>query len=888
MESDRVLLEVKTSRTSQETPEAMVQFLSNLVNLRIPVMYFWRQGIPIALEIATIDQAIHFYINVPRHYQAFVEGQIISQYPKALVSEAKDYLAPIFEKEESLTMGQMRLANNGLLPIRTYKEFNDVDPMSSLLATLSKAQREDIACVQFLLIPSGSAWQKSGQATIGSKTTDASGASVPNPHAGVIAEKIAYHGFRTGIRIAVNSGTLERSKQLLNEIATSFSSFNNPKGNSFYLQKPVLFQKTELRDSIKQRASFFVPRGQMLNLMELATMFHLPNEKLSTIRNISWYRVIVSDAPENLPVAETLTEEERKEVNFFAKTEYRNKMTTFGIKSYDRRKHMYIIGKSGSGKSTLIANMAISDIRNGKGMAIIDPHGDLCYTILDYIPSYRVNDVVYLDPSDPDFAFSLNPLEVTNDAQRELIASGIVAIFKKLYADSWGPRLEYILRNTIMTLVYQPEPTLLDVMEILVNKKFRDNALQYVKDPVILSFWKNEFEKISERNLAETLSPIQNKVGQFISSTLIRNILKNPKSTVDLEKCMNEGKIVIFNLSQGKVGEDNAALLGAMTITKLQIAAMNRVNIPEHERRDFYLYVDEFQNFATTSFIKILSEARKYRLAVILANQYTAQIPEEIRSAIFGNAATVMSFLVGATDADIMGKEFSERFKPEDLLALGNYQAILKLSIDGYTQPPFHCFTLPLPRSITQTKEKVLTVSRQRYYREVVPEEATFVPTPVEAAPRRDNRDYRDHSDRPRNRDGGGQRYDRSGQQSAPRNDQYREKRQESRQENAYQEGRNENRQVSQNDNQPRFDRDNQPRGERLGNDHNRREQNRERERHQGQSQFQSRGESQKQQGTQQQEPRNQAQNQPEQKPPEPFTAKSFELHPRKPSPNQE
>ncbi len=447
-------------------------------------------------------------------------------------------------------------------------------------------------------------------------------------------------------------------------------------------------------------------------------MYHFPSKTLSTIPNLSWSKTILSDPPENLPVAYELSDEEKRGINFFARTEFKNKSSIFGVYQIDRRKHMYIIGKTGTGKSTLIANLAINDIRNNEGLAVIDPHGDLSEVLLDYIPSYRVNDIVYLNPADIDRPFHLNPLEVTNPAQKELIASGIVSIFYKLYGDSWGPRLEYILRNVILTLVAIPNSTLMMVPEVLTNQKFRKKIVPELQDPVLVNYWTNEFEKMPDKLREESISPILNKVGQFLSSKVIRNIVGFPKSTVNLEDIMNSGKIAILNLSQGRIGEDNSALLGAMIITKLQLAAMNRVNTPEAERRDFYLYVDEFQNFATTSFIKILSEARKYHLNLILANQYTAQIDPLVRSAIFGNAGTIMSFIIGAEDTPIMAREFGERFKEEDLLSLGNYQLLLKMSINGLTSTPFFAQSLPLPQSKTQNREKAIRASRERYTKE--------------------------------------------------------------------------------------------------------------------------------------------------------------------------
>jgi len=719
MDKDRVILEIKTSRSGEETPEAMVQFLASLTGLRKRFFLLWKLGHPISLELAVFNQTIHFYVTCPSSLKTFIEGQLTAAYPKSLIVSARDYMPEIITNKATLATGQMKLSAGYLYPIKAYGEFKDIDPLASLLSVLSKAEPNDRIVIQYLLNPVGSSWHKVGEKQMSSKIKDAAGVEHANPHSKVIAQKIAYHGFKTAIRVAVNSGSYERSKSLLYEVANSYSSFNNPGGNGLGFKKLYLWQRDRFIKSINRRSKRFAPSNQILNIEEIATLFHFPTEKLSKIHSISWHKVVLSEPPENLPVAEGLTDEEKEEINFFASTEFKNKPTIFGIKNKDRRRHVYIIGKTGAGKSTLIANMAISDMRNRKGFCIIDPHGDLCQVILDYIPSYRVNDIIYLDPADHERSFTINPLEVTEPHQKELVISGIVSIFNKLYGHSWGPRLEYILRNTLQSVIEMPDATLMMVPEMLANDTFRAKVVSQLKDPVLRSFWENEFANYTDKLKAESIMPIQNKVGQFVGSTVIRNIIKNPKSTIDLQKVMDEGKIVLVNLSQGKLGEDNAALLGAMLITKIQLAAMNRVTQREEDRRDFYLYVDEFQNFATSSFVKILSEARKYRLNLILANQYIAQVPEDVRSAIFGNAGTMMSFLIGAEDAPYMAKEFSERFEDKDLLSLGNYQTILKLAIDNISQSPFLAQTLPLPRSITQNREKAITSSKERYTRPV-------------------------------------------------------------------------------------------------------------------------------------------------------------------------
>ncbi len=719
MKDDRVLLEIKTSRTGEETPEAMVQFFSSLANLKKRILYFYPLGIPLSFEIGVINQTIHFYISTPASLSTFIQSQLVSQYPKAILTKVKDPLETEIKQGRVPSLGQMKLNAGFMYPIRTYKDFKDVDPMSSLLAVLSKAKVSDFAWIQILLVPVSRGWQAKGHRASTEKKKDSAGITIQNPYAKVIAEKVEFAGFKTAIRLLAMSDSKENSKQFMYEMANSFSSFNNPSGNSFVFRRALLWQRKRLITAMIKRARRFMPTGQILNVSELATIYHFPTMKLATLHNISWHKTILSEPPETLPAAEGLTDEEKEEINFFGKTEFKNKEQIFGIRTEDRRKHMYIIGKSGTGKSTLIANLAIDDMRKKRGFCVIDPHGDLSNHLLDFVPSHRVNDFIYLDPSDPTRSFAINPLEVSNESQKELVASGIVAIFKKLYGNSWGPRLEYHLRNAIISVMEMPDATLMMVTEVLTNATFRAKVVANIKEPTLKSYWVNEFENMTERLRAESISSILNKVGQFTSSERIRNIIGHPKSTIDIDKVMNEGKILVLNLSQGYLGEDNAALLGAMIITKIQLAAMNRVHMEEEQRKDFYLYVDEFQNFATTSFIKILSEARKYRLNLILANQYIAQIPEDVRAAIFGNAGTMMSFLIGAEDARYMAREFGERFKEEDLLALGNWQAIIKLSIRGMTQSPFLCYTLPPPSSVTQNREKVLKVSKERYTKEV-------------------------------------------------------------------------------------------------------------------------------------------------------------------------
>ncbi len=407
----------------------------------------------------------------------------------------------------------------------------------------------------------------------------------------------------------------------------------------------------------------------------------------------------------------------QEDIAFFAKTNFRSQERVFGIKTDDRRRHMYVIGKTGMGKTNLLENLVIQDIQKGHGVAFIDPHGDTAEKLIKAIPANRINDVIYFNPSDQDFPIAFNVMEKVGPEYRHLVASGLVGVFKKIWADSWGPRLEYILRNAIMALLEYPGSTLLGVTRILVDKSYRERVVEKVTDPVVKSFWVDEFSKWNDRVLQEVISPIQNKVGQFLSSALIRNIVGQTVSSFDVREAMDSRKILIMNLSKGRIGEDNSALLGAMMITKIQLAAMGRVDMPEDDRSDFYLYVDEFQNFATESFANILSEARKYHLNLILANQYVTQIDEKVRDAIFGNAGTIISFRVGATDAEFLEKEFDPVFLMNDIVNLPKYHIYLKLMIDGIAGDAFSAVSLA-PIQIDNTREneeKVIRISRERY-----------------------------------------------------------------------------------------------------------------------------------------------------------------------------
>ena len=408
-----------------------------------------------------------------------------------------------------------------------------------------------------------------------------------------------------------------------------------------------------------------------------------------------------------------------EQVTYFAETDFRGKRHKFGIKAKDRSKHMYVIGKTGMGKSTMLENMAVQDLKNGNGVVFIDPHGGSAELLLDYVPEERIKDVLYFAPFDMEYPVSFNVMEDVGPDKRHLVVNGLMATFEKIWADAWSARMAYILQNTLLALLEYPGATLLGVNRMLTDKKYRDQVVANVKDPGVRSFWVDEFAKYTDRYAQEATPAIQNKVGQFTSNPLIRNIVGQPKSTFDLRQLMDDKKIIIVNLSKGKVGEGNANLLGGMFITKIYLAAMSRADMSAEILKrlpDFYMYVDEFQSFANRSFADILSEARKYKLSLTIAHQYIEQMEEEVRDAVFGNVGTTIAFRVGPFDAEVLEKLFTPRFLIEDIVNLASRQIYLTLMIDGVGSAPFSAKTLPpVPLPEKSFKDEIIANSRAMF-----------------------------------------------------------------------------------------------------------------------------------------------------------------------------
>ncbi len=407
------------------------------------------------------------------------------------------------------------------------------------------------------------------------------------------------------------------------------------------------------------------------------------------------------------------------QISYFAETDARNKRIPFGIKAKDRSRHMYVIGKTGMGKSTLLENIAVQDLKNGNGVCFIDPHGKTADLLLEYIPEERIKDVIYFAPFDTDHPISFNVMEDVGYDKRHLVASGLMSTFKKIWQDAWSARMEYILSNTLLALLEYPDATLLSVNKMLSDKKFREKVVANITDMSVKSFWVDEFAKYTDKFAAEATPAIQNKVGQFTANPLIRNIVGQPKSSFDLREVMDQKKILIVNLSKGRIGEVNAQLLGSMIVTKIYLAAMSRADTNEEELKklpNFYLFVDEFQSFANESFADILSEARKYKLNLTITHQYIEQMPEEVRSAVFGNVGTFISFRVGAGDAEYIEKEFAPVFLAEDIVNLGFTQIYLRLMIEGVGSQPFSAKTLPpIAKGDVNFVKEILESSRAQF-----------------------------------------------------------------------------------------------------------------------------------------------------------------------------
>ena len=746
VESVLLVLEIPRTNDKQElAAEQLFASLHGILRDDKELRLSGGQQEHISFEIASVNGQIRFYVWVPKTLQSFVEGQIYSQYPTVQIHQANEDYTEHERDHEVAYSTELTLTTDEFLPIRTFQNF-EVDPLAGVTGTLAKLETTgEELWIQVLARPIPDDWQHAADRYI-NNIKSGRGLSLPGlggsmqwivgilgalwqpPEQGVgqsttvelsdrdktrisEAEKKATKlGYEVKIRLVYMGESNTNAKLRMQALVGTFKQFNSTNLNGFRAVKGA-FGK-EFLEKYRKRA--FYGDGFILNIEELASVFHLPHTNVET-PNIVWASAKTAEPPSKLPVL-TGNDANDDQISAFGVTNFRGISHQFGMLRYDRSRHVYIIGQTGAGKSGLLELFALSDIFHNQGYAIIDPHGDFAINNMKFIPGSRLNDVIYFNPADTAYPLGFNPLEVTNPNQKTNISSEVIGVLRRMFGDSWGPRLEYILRYTILALLDRPETTMLDITRMLTDKEFRKETLGYCRDTVVLQFWNVEFASWNDKFVAEAIAPVLNKVGAFTANPIIRNIIGQPKSTFNIRQIMDEGKILIVNLSKGLIGEDNAAILGSFLVTKIQLAAMSRSDIPDvRDRRPFYLYVDEFQNFATDSFATILSEARKYGLNLTVANQYISQMSETVRDAVFGNVGTMISFRVSADDAPILAKQFEPNFESIDLLQMHNRNFVINMVIGGEKTPAFSARSLELPPSQADNTPHIIEHSRRMY-----------------------------------------------------------------------------------------------------------------------------------------------------------------------------
>ncbi len=748
--TDHTMLQIIVPKDNDKKELSAEQLFASLHGILRPKQEIEKEGMiqeHISFEIVSEQNIINFYVWVPSHLKDYVESQIYAQYPTVqILDEVDDYAKK--DLGEALTViSEVKTTKDSLYPIRTFQTF-EVDPLAGITTVLAKLESNEQLWIQYLMRPVDDGWHKQSLQFVAEskggkrpglfdnwqqrllflpfellitffkalvappvredkkdeKKELSPGQQTVNAAVEAKAEKI---GYEVKIRVAYIGESADVAKQRLQALFGGFKQFNSINLNGLtggsYDPSPEALQE--------YRARYFEGSGFILNVEELASMYHLPHTSVET-PNIAWTTTKVGEPPTNIP---TLANTPQEALSLVGTTTFRQTNVKFGIKRDDRKRHLYIIGKSGSGKSFLLLLLTLSDIYHNQGFAVVDPHGDFAQDVLRYIPEHRLNDVVYFNPSDFEHPISFNPMENADPNMRASIASEIIGVLKKMFADSWGPRLEHILRFTLLALLETPDANLMGITRMLTDKNFRKKIVDQLTDVTVRSFWVNEFAAWNDKFATEAVAPILNKVGAFTANPLIRNVIGQKKSSFDIRQMMDQGKILICDLSRGRLGEDNAATLGALMISKIQLAAMSRANIPLDERRPFYLYVDEFQNFATDSFSVILSEARKYGLYLTVANQYVAQMPQEVRDAVFGNVGSMITFRVGADDAAALVRYFEPVFEATDLTNLSLQNIYVTMSIDGETSIPFSAKTLRVPAPEKDQTQEIIRRSREAY-----------------------------------------------------------------------------------------------------------------------------------------------------------------------------
>ncbi len=706
----------------------------------------------ISLEYVVIEDQIYFYFVVPSNLSSLVEKQITGFFPEAYVEQVEEY--NIFSPECKTAATALTLKKQFMYPIKSYKRLNS-DPINNLTNALSKLHNEDGAVIQIIISPTDK-WQKQGREEAKNmmnqkpkkdgislnpikiatfffnflvkggkkdKTPELQGKTTPMTDEEVkdLEEKNTSKGYETIIRVICASHDEMEVKSNLTNIVSTFAQFASQSANSFTSIKGYSERKI-IEDYILRR--YDIPWMQkikkkmaILSSEELASVFHLPDIRFNKTPGVHWQNYKIAPAPKNMP----------KEGILLGHNHFRGVTTEIRVKREDRFRHFYVIGQTGTGKSSIFQSMIRQDLLNNDGIAIVDPHGSLIDDILPFVPRSRADDVIYFNPADQDRPMGLNLLEAEGDDEKELVALDAMNIMIKLFGNEiFGPRLQDYFRNGVLTLMAHPEGgTIVDIVRLFTDDNFQKERVSHLKNPVVKSFWTDQMAKTGAREKQEIIPYFAAKFGQFITNTMMRNIIGQEKSAFDFIDVMQNEKILLMNLSKGEVGDINSKLLGLIIVSKLQMAALRRQRFAKKERKDFFMYIDEFQNYITDSIESILSEARKYRLSLNMAHQYIAQLEgddgkSKVKDAVFGNVGTIMCYKIGANDAEYMAKEMAPVFTENDLINVDGFKGAIKLSIDNHPSVPFSISVeLPwLKKGDPKVGEAIKQLSRLKYGRD--------------------------------------------------------------------------------------------------------------------------------------------------------------------------
>jgi hypothetical protein len=678
-----ITLLFRVPKDNETKIEAAEQMFAGLYSLKKSGFFAFAKAEDLfALEIVAMEEDIAFYINCPRRIRDLVEKQVHGAYPNAEIKEVDE--VNIFNKKGKVAFSSLKLDKASYLPIKEYKDL-PIDGLNSLTSALSKMGAGEGAIIQILIQPEGKKWQKQGRSYVAAqkkRESDPNKATYAHDpkEMELIGQKIEKPGFRVSIRIVVSAKEDYLADSHLNNIKGTFSQFSGPY-NSFKKAR-IFFKHLFMIDFLYRYMPLFNKDTFILNTEELATIFHLPNKTVEA-HHIRWLNAKNAPAPNKIP----------KSGLHLGTSMYRGEVREVYIGDDDRRRHMYIIGKTGTGKSEFLKEMILQDIEAGKGVCAIDPHGEFVTDILQLMPPERADDVIYFNPSDLARPMGLNMMEADTEEQRHFVVGSIIGLMYKLYdphrTGIIGPRFEHAIRNAMLTIMYKKGTTFIELVRILTDSKYVDEMLPLVKDPVVRRYWTDQIAQTSDFHKSEVLDYIVSKFGRFVTNKTMRNIIGQPESSFNIRQAMDEQKIILCNLSKGILGEEDAKFLGLILVPKVLTAAMSRQDTEMEKRKDFFLYVDEFQNYATEDFAVILSEARKYRLNLIVANQFVSQIDEDVKNAVFGNVGTMIAFRVGVPDANFLQHEFAPTFNEGDLTNIEKYHVYIKTIVKNEPVPPF-------------------------------------------------------------------------------------------------------------------------------------------------------------------------------------------------------